>query len=211
MPLSKSSYWFNDSIKNNNKLDHQEETVVTKIEISHLCSRFIVLSSILQSTKSTIQYQNGWPCWIRARSVSHNSYGLLIFSYKCPTWSGALVQDIPLRFSSPQIRESNTVLDSGIHTVDSKFLVLEFHIRIVSGTWIADSNGYWDSGFLELFSGFQSPGFRFPQAKLSWIPDYTSKDLPDPGIRSPLHEASFSHTQMHLYPVPILFSWITDI
>ena len=28
-----------------------------------------------------------------------------------------------------------------------------------------------DSGFLVLDSGFQSPGFRIPQAKNSWIPE----------------------------------------
>ena len=34
----------------------------------------------------------------------------------------------------------------------------------VSGTWISDSNREWiHSGFLELYSGFHSPGFRIPQ------------------------------------------------
>ena len=42
-------------------------------------------------------------------------------------------------------------------------------------------NSRWDSGFLELYSGFQSPGYGIPQenfprfqiqkAKLSWIPE----------------------------------------
>ena len=36
-------------------------------------------------------------------------------------------------------------------------------------------------------SGFQSPGFRIPQANLSGIQDPTSKNLPDSGIRIPLH------------------------
>ena len=54
-------------------------------------------------------------------------------------------------------------------------------------------------------SGFESqnliPGFRFPQAKPSRIPDYKSKDLPDSGIRSPLHGANFSHRCIFiLYP-----------
>ena len=31
--------------------------------------------------------------------------------------------------------------------------------------WILDSNLKWDSGFLKLYSGFQSPGFQIPQAK----------------------------------------------
>ena len=49
----------------------------------------------------------------------------------------------------------------------------------VSGTWILDSNRKWDSGFLELYSGFQRPGFSIPQeefrkfwipyAKISWV------------------------------------------
>ena len=33
---------------------------------------------------------------------------------------------------------------------------LDFSLR--SGTWILDSNRLWDSGFLELYSRFQSPG-----------------------------------------------------
>ena len=45
------------------------------------------------------------------------------------------------------------------------------------------------------------PGFRFPQAKPSRIPDYTSKDSPNSGIRSPSHGASFSHRCIFiLYP-----------
>ena len=52
----------------------------------------------------------------------------------------------------------------------------------VSETWIPDSNCYWDSGFLELFSGFQSPGFLILQAKLSWIQDSRSKNFLDSGF-----------------------------
>ena len=62
-------------------------------------------------------------------------------------------------------------MDFGFQVLDSRFFVSE--------TWIPDSNCYWDSGFLELFSGFQSPGFRIPQAKLSWIQDSGSKNFPD--------------------------------
>jgi len=44
-------------------------------------------------------------------------------------------------------------------------------------SWIPDSR-YWipDSGFLELFSGFQSPGFQIPQVKIYRIPE-TRKPL----------------------------------
>ena len=38
-------------------------------------------------------------------------------------------------------------------------------------SWIPDSNLQQDSGFLVLDSGFQSPGFRIPKAKNSWIPE----------------------------------------
>ena len=56
-----------------------------------------------------------------------------------------------------------------------------------SGPWIPDSNCYWDSGFLQLYSGFQGSGFRIPQAKFSKIPDSTGKNFRDSGIRIPLH------------------------
>ena len=59
-----------------------------------------------------------------------------------------------------------TVLDSGFHAVDSGFEVLDTSF-IVNGSWISDSNRKWDCGFLELYSVFQSPGFRIPQAKIS--------------------------------------------
>ena len=75
-------------------------------------------------------------------------------------------------------------MDSGFQVLDSRFSVSE--------AWIQDSNCYWDSGFLELFSGFESPGFRIPQAKLpgfrileakiSWIQDSGSKIYPDSSI-----------------------------
>ena len=41
----------------------------------------------------------------------------------------------------------------------------------VSGTWILDSNRQWDSGFIKLFFGYQSPGFRVPKAQISKIPE----------------------------------------
>ena len=48
--------------------------------------------------------------------------------------------------------------------------VTRFQI-LVFGTWIPDSICYWDSGFLELHSGFQSPGFQISKAKISLIPE----------------------------------------
>ena len=56
-------------------------------------------------------------------------------------------------------------MDSGFHAMDSKFFVSEI--------WIQDSNRKRDSGFLKLSSGFQSPGFRMPQAKIFLrLPEY---------------------------------------
>ena len=47
-----------------------------------------------------------------------------------------------------------------------------------SGTWILDSMPQWDFGVLQLYSGFQSPGFRLPRAKFSRILHSTSKEFP---------------------------------
>ena len=49
-----------------------------------------------------------------------------------------------------------------------RILVAGFQI-FSSGTRIPDSNCQWDSRFLQLYSGFQTPGFRIPLAKISWI------------------------------------------
>ena len=50
-----------------------------------------------------------------------------------------------------------------------------FPIFLKIGTWISDSNCWWDSGFIELDSGFQRPRFRITQANLFRIPDSSSK------------------------------------
>ena len=78
---------------------------------------------------------------------------------------------------SPHVRESKAALDSGFHALDSGFQnwILEF----VSGTWILDSNLYWNSGL-------QSPGFPLPPEKFFWIPVSSSKNLPDSGIAESL-------------------------
>ena len=53
----------------------------------------------------------------------------------------------------------------------------------VSGTWILDSNLYWDSGFLELYTGFRSPGFKIPQA--IFFPDSVFHAKNFPGFWNP--------------------------
>ena len=65
----------------------------------------------------------------------------------------------------PHVRESKTVSQSTSRIRDSSYWIAVF----VSRTFIPVSNRQWDSDFLELYSGFQSPGFRIPQAKFSLI------------------------------------------
>ena len=64
-------------------------------------------------------------------------------------------------FLSLHVRKYKTVLDYGLHAVDSGIFV--------SGTWIPDLHLQWGSEFLEPNSGFQIPGFWSPQAKISVI------------------------------------------
>ena len=59
----------------------------------------------------------------------------------------------------------------------------------VSGTWILNSNRQWGSGFLDLYSGFHSPGFQISQANISQILKY--------GI--PLYGARVYHAISYLF------------
>ena len=59
---------------------------------------------------------------------------------------------------SPHVVESTTVMDPGFHVVDFGFPVLNSHslpVELGFQTPIVK----WDSGFLKLYSGFQSPVF----------------------------------------------------
>ena len=64
---------------------------------------------------------------------------------------------------SPHVREPNAVLDSGFQAVDSGFRVLVSslcQLNLDSGMQSLERL----SGFLELYSEIQIPGFRIPQA-----------------------------------------------
>ena len=61
------------------------------------------------------------------------------------------------------VRNFETVLDCGLHTMDSG--------PSASGPWSPDCNRQWDFGLLELYSGFQSQRFLIPQAKVSRGPE----------------------------------------
>ena len=71
-----------------------------------------------------------------------------------------------------------TVLDSGFHTVDSAFQVLDLRF-FLSESCNPDSNR---TGFLELYSGFQSPGFPISQLK---SPGFRIPQQKFPGLQNP--------------------------
>ena len=51
----------------------------------------------------------------------------------------------------------------------SGFQVLDSSLR--QWNLVLDSSRWWDSGFLELYRGFQNPGLLIPRAKISQIPE----------------------------------------
>ena len=86
-------------------------------------------------------------------------------------------QNIKRCCSLPHVRISKTVLDSGFQAVESGLQVLDSSLC----QWNLDSGFQSLVWFrnLELYSGFQSPGFhkqsfpwlRIPEEKISWIPE----------------------------------------
>ena len=73
----------------------------------------------------------------------------------------------------------SSILDSGFHTMDPRFQLLDSNLC----QWKFDSGSknLRDSGFLELYSGFQNPGFRIPQANFPrfWIPQVKISCIPE--------------------------------
>ena len=109
--------------------------------------------------------------WWVVLSVPHDNKGDL--SLTPQVWVDAFFSPY-LWIASPHLRESKTFLYSGFHAADSRYCIPVFD----SGTCILDSSRYWDSGLLELFSGFHKqnfPGLQIPQAK----------NFLDSGIRNP--------------------------
>ena len=88
---------------------------------------------------------------------------------------------------SHYVRKSETVLDYGFQVMDSGLQGVDSWF-FVSGTWFGFQS-LSASGFLELNSRLQSPGFWIQQANFSRIPDSFSKNLPDSGIHVSLHGA----------------------
>ena len=75
---------------------------------------------------------------------------------------------------------------SGFHAVDSGLTVLDSRL-LFSGTWTPDSNRFSgrDSGFLQLNTGFQSPGIRIPQERFRKvrIPKVSISRIPESGLQ----------------------------
>ena len=73
---------------------------------------------------------------------------------------------------SHYVRKCKTAMDSGFHAVESKFHILNIGYLVIEA-WIPDFNRQRDSKFLELNSGFPSPGVSIPQEQILgwfWIP-----------------------------------------
>ena len=110
--------------------------------------------------------------WIQSVMCSNHFWWSIWGDRRCVGHVGLL--RLCLHYVLTHKRESRTVLDCGLHTVDSGFQVLDSSIC----QWNLDS-------------GFQSlVGFRIPWAVVQIpkprIPDSMSKNFPDCGIRIPL-------------------------
>ena len=68
-----------------------------------------------------------------------------------------LHQLFPLFYTSPNVRESKTLFDSGFHAVNSRFQVLNYRF-FASGSWISIIIGIPD--FLRSILDYKNPGFQ---------------------------------------------------
>ena len=74
-----------------------------------------------------------------------------------------LHQLFPLFYTSPNVRESKTLFDSGFHAVDSRFQVLNYRF-FASGSWISIIIGIPD--FLRSILDYKNPGFWIPKFQI---------------------------------------------
>ena len=86
---------------------------------------------------------------------------------------------IHLTYQSLDIRESKTVLDSGFHTMNSRFQVLDSKF-FVSGTWIPNSIVSGIPDFLRFILDSNVWDSRFHEQKLPgcWDTDSSGRDIP---------------------------------
>ena len=102
------------------------------------------------STKSHSHHPEGTPM-----TILRQKHRVKVRPSQKIRWSICSLLIRLLCYMSPHIRESK-ILDSTPRIPESKYWIPVF----VSGTWILDSNRWWDSGIFELYSGFQIPGFH---------------------------------------------------
>ena len=76
------------------------------------------------------------------------------------------------------IPRQSWILDSTPWIPDSRYWIPVFF----SGIWILNSNRRWDSGLLELCSGFQSPGFQISLHEAMKNVLLVSQKNPNPGL-----------------------------
>ena len=69
------------------------------------------------------------------------------------------------------VRESKTVFNSGFWIPHRGFQIPITGFQSLSMEIDSGSQNLRDSGFLELYSGFQNPGFQIPQSKISCTPE----------------------------------------
>ena len=74
-----------------------------------------------------------------------------------------LHQLFPLFYTSPNVRESKTLFDSGFHAVDSRFQVLNYRF-FASGSWISIIIGIPD--LLRSILDYKNPGFQIPEFQI---------------------------------------------
>jgi len=72
-------------------------------------------------------------------------------------------QLFPLFNTSPSVRESKTLFDSGFHAVNSRFQLRNYRF-FASGSWISINIGILD--FLRSILDYKNPGFRIPEFQI---------------------------------------------
>ena len=99
---------------------------------------------------------------VRDSQQKLHSKGALVFIFYLCLFKHSPPLLLRLANHLAHIRESKTVLDSGLHTLDSGFFVSPFQLFVL-------------------------PHSSIPQANISRILDSKGKNFLDPGVRIPLH------------------------
>ena len=131
------------------------------------------------------------PAWGSSYKTRHDNYLALPYIDRSSFAVGLLRPFFSLEFAPSNVK-SNTVLDSGFHTVDLRFQVLDSiffvswnldsRLQSLARFWIPSVEFLIPKLWIPNSTSKSFPGFRIPQAKMSWISesDYLiSGDLPN--------------------------------